>query len=202
MRGNTILQYDRLCPPAFFPAAVPLVLLLLLASCSVLPDRRDTNTIVKDENIESKATNILYGDTSINKKIHVNVTSFNGIVLLSGEALSEELRQKVIDIVRNIPDVRRVHSELVVADLTSFEARSGDSWITSKVKSQLMKNKQLEANFIKVVTENDIVYLMGLVTEKEAAVAAEVARNVTGVQSVVTMFEYIPEPAPPVPATK
>ncbi|WP_455365102.1 BON domain-containing protein [Kaarinaea lacus] len=172
---------------------------LLLASCGALPDRRDTTVIVSDENIESKATNTLYGDTSINKKIHVNVTSYNGIVLVSGEVLSEDLRQKVIDIVRNIPGVRRVHNELVVADLTSFESRSGDTWITSKVKSQMMSDKQLESNFVKVVTENDTVYLMGMVTEKEAEIAVEIARNITGVKRVVTLFEYIPEP-PPQPA--
>ncbi|WP_455221711.1 BON domain-containing protein [Kaarinaea lacus] len=174
---------------------------VFLASCSVLPDRRDTKVIVNDENIESKATNILYGDTTINKKIHVNVTSYNGVVLVSGEVLSEDLQQKVIDVIRNIPDVRRVHNELVVADLASFESRSGDTWITSKVKSQMMSDKQLESNFVKVVTENDTVYLMGLVTEKEAEVAAQIASNVSGVKRVVTLFEYIPEP-PPQPAKK
>jgi osmotically-inducible protein OsmY len=174
---------------------------LLLASCSALPDRRDTKVIVNDENIESKATNMLYGDSSINKKIHVNITSYNGIVLVSGEVLSEDLRQKAIDVVRNVPDVRRVHNELIVADLTSFESRSGDTWITSKVKSQMMGNKTLESNFVKVVTENDTVYLMGVVTEKEAEIAAKIARNVAGVKRVVTLFEYIPEP-PPQPEKK
>ena len=183
------------------PVLIVILALLLLASCSALPDRRDTKVIVNDENIESKATNTLYGDNNINKKIHVNVTSYNGIVLVSGEVLSENLRQKVIDVVANIPDVRRVHNELVVADLTSFESRSGDTWTTSKVKSQMMGNKQLESNFVKVVTENDTVYLMGLITEKEAEIAAEVARNVAGVKRVVTLFEYIPEP-PPQPEKK
>ena len=190
--------HNRVSAP---PVLIVILALLLLASCSALPDRRDTKVIVNDENIESKATNTLYGDNNINKKIHVNVTSYNGIVLVSGEVLSENLRQKVIDVVANIPDVRRVHNELVVADLTSFESRSGDTWITSKVKSQMMGNKQLESNFVKVVTENDTVYLMGLITEKEAEIAAEVARNVAGVKRVVTLFEYIPEP-PPQPEKK
>ncbi|WP_455207544.1 BON domain-containing protein [Kaarinaea lacus] len=189
----TLQQYHHYLPQIFVTGV--LLALLFLVSCSALPDRRDTKVMMKDENIESKATNTLYGDNSINKKIHVNITSYNGIVLASGEVLSEELRQKVIDVVRNIPDVQRVHNELIVADLTSFESRSGDTWITSKVKSQLLSNKQLEANYIKVVTENDTVYLMGLVTEREAKIAAEVARNVDGVTRVVTLFEYIPEPA-------
>ena len=189
------------CRVSALPILIVILASLLLASCSALPDRRDTKIIVNDENIESKATNTLYGDNNINKKIHVNVTSYNGIVLVSGEVLSEDLRQKVINVVANIPDVRRVHNELVVADLTSFESRSVDTWITSKVKSQMMGNKQLESNFVKVVTENDTVYLMGLVTEKEAEIAAEIARNVTDVKRVVTLFEYIPEP-PPQPEKK
>ena len=180
---------------------VVIAILFFLAACSGTPDRRDTKTYLKDKNIESKATNDLYGDTHINKKIHVNVTSFNGVTLVSGEVLSEALRQQVIEIVRNIPDVRRVHNELVVADLTNFESRSRDSWLTSKVKSQLAKNKQLAAKHVKVVTENETVYLLGLVTENEGQIAADVARNVTGVKSVITLFEYIPEPpATPAPA--
>ncbi|MEJ2181577.1 MAG: BON domain-containing protein [Gammaproteobacteria bacterium] len=152
---------------------------------------------MKDENIESKATNTLYGDTKINKKIHVNVTSYNGIVLVTGEVLTEELGQQVIDVVRNLPDVKRVHNELTVGNLTSFESRSGDTWITSKVKSQMLSTRDLKSTLIKVVTENDTVYLMGIVTEKEANEAADVARNVEGVKRVVKIFEYIPEPVIP-----
>jgi len=184
-----------------FRVAATILFAAFLISCSVLPDRRDTKVIVNDENIESKATNMLYGDSAINKKIHVNVTSYNGVVLLSGEVLSEDLQEKVIEIVRNIPDVRVVHNELVVSNLTSFESRSGDTWITSKVKSQMISDKQLESNFVKVVTENDTVYLMGVVTEKEAKIASQIASNVSGVKRVVTLFEYIPEP-PPQPAKK
>ena len=174
-----------------------IITFLLLQGCSSVPDRRSTNIILKDENIESKATNILYGDTKINKKIHVNVTSYNGIVLVTGEVLTEELGQQVIDVVRNLPDVKRVHNELTVGNLTSFESRSGDTWITSKVKSQMLSTRDLKSTLIKVVTENDPVYLMGIVTEKEANEAAAVARNVEGVKRVVKIFEYIPEPVQP-----
>ena len=170
---------------------------VLLQSCSGIPDRRNADRILKDENIESKATNELYGNTKINKKIHVNVTSYNGIVLVTGEVLTEELRQQVIDVIRNLPDVTRVHNELVVGNLTSFESRSGDTWITSKVKSQMLSTKELKSTLIKVVTENDTVYLMGVVTEKEADMAIEVARNVQGVKRVVKIFEIIPEPVKP-----
>jgi len=179
-----------------------MVTLFLLQSCSAIPDRRNTDIILKDENIESKATNTLYGDTKINKKIHVNVTSYNGIVLVTGEALTEELRQQVIDVIRNLPDVKRVHNELAVGNLTSFESRSGDTWITSKVKSQMLSTKELKSTLVKVVTENDTVYLMGIVTENEAKMAVDVARNVEGVKRVVKIFEYIPEPVKPEPTKK
>lgn len=170
---------------------------LVLQACSAIPDRRSTDIIMKDENIESKATNTLYENTKINKKIHVNVTSYNGIVLVTGEVLTEELRQQVIDVIRNLPDVKRVHNELAVGNLTSFESRSGDTWITSKVKSQMLSTKELKSTLIKVVTENDTVFLMGIVTEKEANMAVDVARNVEGVKRVVKIFEYIPEPVKP-----
>ena len=116
--------------------------------------------------------------------------------------LTEELRQQVIDVVRNLPDVKRVHNELAVSQLTTFESRSGDTWITSKVKSQMLSTKELKSTLVKVVTENDTVFLMGIVTEKEADMAVEVARNVEGVKRVVKIFEYIPEPVKPEPAKK
>lgn len=164
-------------------------------------DRRDANTIMADEAIESKTTDRLYGDSKINKRIHVNITSYNRVVLVTGETLSHDLRDQVIKIVRNIPNVRRVHNELVVADLTSFRSRSHDTWITSKVKSQMVNAKGLDSTRVKVVTENGSVYLMGLVTNKEADIAVNATRNVDGVKRVVKMFEYIPEPEPAPPKT-
>ncbi|WP_455201900.1 BON domain-containing protein [Kaarinaea lacus] len=192
---SNLLQLKALYPGLFIASVI--IGLLLLQSCSSIPDRRSTQIILKDENIESKATNELYGNTKINKKIHVNVTSYNGIVLVTGETLTEELRQQVIDLIRNLPDVKRVHNELVVDNLTSFESRSSDTWITSKVKSQMLSTKELKSTLVKVVTENDTVYLMGIVTEKEANMAVEVARNVNGVKRVVKIFEIIPEPVKP-----
>jgi osmotically-inducible protein OsmY len=118
------------------------------------------------------------------------------VVLVTGETLSHDLRDQVVKIVRNIPNVRRVHNELVVADLTSFKSRSHDTWITSKVKSQMVNAKGLDSTRVKVVTENGSVYLMGLVTNKEADIAVDATRNVDGVKRVVKMFEYIPEPEP------
>jgi osmotically-inducible protein OsmY len=157
-------------------------------------DRRDTQTMIKDEKIESNAANSLYDDPKLKNKIHINITSYNQVVLVTGEVLSSGLRDYAIDIVRNIKHVKRVHNELAVADLTSFSSRTGDSWITSKVKSKMLGTKGMDATRVKVVTENGKVYLMGLVTDKEAELAVEVTRHVKNVKQVIKIFEIIPEP--------
>ncbi|MGD8560230.1 MAG: BON domain-containing protein [Gammaproteobacteria bacterium] len=168
--------------------------MLVGGAALVAHDRRDSQTIVADQGIESSATDKLYSE--LGKKIHINVTSYNRVVLLTGEVLSHDTREQAVNIVRNIPNVRRVHNELVVDDLTSFKSRSHDTWITSKVKSSLVGAKGLDSTYVKVITENDAVYLMGLVTENEADLAVDVARNVEDVDRVVKLFEYVPEPVP------
>jgi osmotically-inducible protein OsmY len=99
-----------------------------------------------------------------------------------------------VAIAQTIPGVRRIHNELLIADLTSFSSRSNDSWITSKVKAELLNSKDVDATRVKVVTEKGNVFLMGLVTEKEAGIAVDIARNVKEVSKVTRIFETIPEP--------
>ena len=160
-------------------------------------DRRDSDTILADQKIESVATNKIYQDEKLEKKIHANVTSYNRTVLLTGEVLAKDLREHTANLVRNIPGVKRVYNELVVADLTSFNSRSNDSWITSKIKTKMLNAKDLDSTRVKVVTENSVAFLMGMVTDKESAVAVDIARNVKGVSRVVKIFEIIPEPVEP-----
>lgn len=179
------------CPAVIFGAAGGTAL--------AVHDRRDSQTILQDEKFESVATDKIYEDPKLKKKIHANVTSYNKIVLVTGEVLSSDLREYAISIVQGIPGIKRIHNELKVADLTPFSSRSKDSWITSKVKAQMVSAKGLDATRVKVVTEKQTVYLMGLVTEKEADIAANVARNVKDVIQVVKIFEIIPEPAEPTP---
>lgn len=154
-------------------------------------DRRTTGTFVDDGLIELKAVGALQKDEELWNYSHLNVTSFNNLVLLTGEAPSEALRQRAAAAVANLPKVRRVHNEVVVAAPSSVLSRSGDTVITGKVKTALLNNKNVQATRIKVVTENGVVYLMGLVTQTEADAATEVARRVGGVQRVVRIFEYI-----------
>lgn len=156
-------------------------------------DRRSAETMLKDQQIESTAADKIYSDEKLKKKIHANITSYNQVVLVTGEVLSSDLRDHAISLVQQVADIKRIHNELVVADLTSFTSRSGDSLITSKIKTRMIGAKGLDATRVKVVTENKRVFLMGLVTEKESAIAVDVARNIKDVKQVVKIFEIIPE---------
>lgn len=158
---------------------------------SVAHDKRDNQTMIDDEVIETKAKDAIYKDPAMAKRIHINVTSFNRVVLMSGEALSRATRDKAINMVRNLDKVRRVHNEVRIADLTGFSSRTGDSWITSKVKTQMLATKDFDSSRIKVVTEDSTVFLMGLVTKEVGNKAAAITREISGVKRVVKVFEYL-----------
>lgn len=160
------------------------------AGTAAVYDRRTTGTLIDDEFIELKAIDAIGKDQELHEQAHLNVTSFNNIVLLTGETPNETLRQRTTELVRNLPKVRKVHNEIVVAAPSSLLTRTGDTWITGKVKTALLNAQQLDAARVKVVTENGVVYLMGLVTRQEADAATEMARQVDGVQRVVKVFEY------------
>ena len=160
------------------------------AGAAVATDRRSAGTMVDDEAIELKVNNAIFSDDELNKKTHINATSYNAVVLLTGEAPSAALRERVVDLARRVDKVRRVHNEIAVAEPSPMKVRSQDTWITAQVKTKLLSNKQVSANNVKVVTENGSVYLMGIVTRAEAQAAAEAARHVSGVSRVVTVFEY------------
>ena len=153
-------------------------------------ERRTLGSFVDDESIEIKARKAIT-DSDLGDDVHVNTTSMNGIVLLSGEATTAEQRDRVVELVRPIPGIRRIVNEIRVAEPTSFASRTNDSWITSKVKAKMLGIHDLESRQVKVITENSVVYLMGLVTKKEGDLATEAARSVGGVQRVVKLFEYI-----------
>jgi osmotically-inducible protein OsmY len=161
------------------------------AGAAAIYDRRTTGTFIDDEFIELKAIDAIGNDQELHEQAHLNVTSFNNIVLLTGETPNEALRERTAELVRNLPKVRKVHNEIVVAAPSSMLSRTGDTWITGKVKTGLLNAHQLDAARVKVVTENGVVYLMGLVTRQEADAATDVTRQVDGVQRVVKVFEYI-----------
>ncbi|MCG6970745.1 MAG: BON domain-containing protein [Gammaproteobacteria bacterium] len=154
-------------------------------------DPRSSKVMMDDKVIEMKATDKIYSDRELQTRVHVNVYSYNYVVLLTGEALSQNLKDKAVDIVRNINNVSRVHNEIRIADLTSFESRAKDSWISSKIKTNMLGTKNFQATKVEVITENRTVFMMGFVTEEQGAQAAEIARQVEGVEKVVKLFEYI-----------
>ena len=152
-------------------------------------DRRTSGTFIEDQGIELKASNRL--SDRFKESAHINVTSFNRVVLLTGEAPTEAVKQEAEKIVRGVPNVSNIINELAVAGNSSYTSRSNDSYLTSKVKMRFVDLGKFQANHVKVVTENNVVYLLGLVTRKEADNAAEIARTTSGVQKVVKIFEYL-----------
>jgi osmotically-inducible protein OsmY len=124
---------------------------------------------------------------------HVNISSFNRKVLLTGEVPDEATKAEVERQITDIEGVQSIVNELVISGASSFASRSSDTLITGKVKASLIDARDISANSFKVVTENGVVYLMGRVTQREGNRAAEVARGVSGVQKVVKVFEYISE---------
>jgi osmotically-inducible protein OsmY len=158
------------------------------AGAMVATDRRSSGAYTDDETIEWKVSLAIrekFGD-----KVHVNVTSFNRIVLLTGEAPTEEVRQEIQKIAQGTKSVRDVRNEIAVGQPTSLQSWTDDSYITSKVMTNMIGNKDVNQYYIKVVTENGVVYLMGLVTRQEGDAAAAVAANTSGVKRVVKVFEY------------
>jgi osmotically-inducible protein OsmY len=157
-------------------------------------DRRTVGSFVDDEGVELKTRMAIFNDKDLNSQIHINITSFNGIVLLSGEAPTAELRARAENITRGVEKVRLVHNEMSIAAPSSIMTRSSDTLITGKVKTSMFGIKGLEGfspTRVKVVTENGTVYLMGMVYRTEAAAVTEKARQVSGVQRVVKLFEYL-----------
>ena len=152
-------------------------------------DRRTIGTLTEDEGIEIKSANRI--GERFRDGVHVNVTSYNRMVLLTGEVPDAATRTEVERIAWSVQNVRGVHNELAVAGVSSLTVRSNDTLLTSSVKGRLLDSHKLNPIHVKVVTENSIVYLLGLVTKEEAEVATEIARTTSGVQKVVRVFEFL-----------
>ena len=172
-------------------ACAPLVVGGAVVGTMMAVDRRTTGTQVEDEGIELRSANRL--SELLGDRGHVNVTSFNRQVLLTGEVPSAQDRQRVEQVVLGVENVRSVVNDLAVMPPTSLGQRSNDTFITGKVRASLVDAKDLSASAFKVVTERNVVYLMGRVTPREAQRATEIARGVSGVSKVVRVFEMLTE---------
>lgn len=149
---------------------------------------------VADTIEDTSTTNTIYrkivANSHLRQECHIDVVVYNKVVLLAGQAPKAEWRDEAERIASSTPNVTRVCNQITIQGPTSSLTRTSDSWITTKIKSQMLANEDLKSKNIKVETENGVVYLMGIVTREQGALAADVAREVTGVQRVVKMFQY------------
>ncbi|MBD8705172.1 MULTISPECIES: BON domain-containing protein [Pseudomonas] len=160
-----------------------------------IDDDRGTRTFgskIDDSLIETKvAVNIAKASPDLDNASHIVVTSFNGIVLLAGQTPRADLKQLAEQTASQVQKVKKVNNELQVTGPSSMLARSNDAWLTSKIKTEMLTDSAIPGSRIKVVTENGIVYLLGLLTQAEATRATNLVQGVGGVQKIVKLFEYI-----------
>jgi osmotically-inducible protein OsmY len=159
-------------------------------SVMVAQDRRTAGTILEDKTIQLKALNVIKDTVDADPRVHVTPVSFNNRVLLVGQAPSRRIRAEIEQGVRSIHKIKHLHNEITVADVTPLKVRSVDSWITTKIKSEMALTKEIQTGRIKVTTEDGVVYLMGIVKANEDEIAVDIARHTKGVHKVVKIFEY------------
>ncbi len=164
-----------------------LILITTLGGCTTT----SVDGAINDAQNEALAKKRIHNADARFKDANINVTSFNGVVLLTGQVATAEMIPIATTAVQPLRAVSRVHNELEVAAKTTLIARTNDSWITTKVKSALLADETAQASSIKVVTENDVVYMMGLVSRAEADAAVAVIKDIQGVQKIVKLFDYI-----------
>jgi osmotically-inducible protein OsmY len=162
-------------------------------TASLAHDRRTTGSVVEDKAVKARVIRAIDEDTELDNNSHINVAVFNGWVLLSGETPTDALKTRAGALARKQEKVRRVYNELAIAAPSSMMTRSSDSWITTKVKSSLigLDIDGFDPSRVKVVTENGTVFILGLVYHKEADAVVAAAQQVSGVQRVVKLFEYL-----------
>ena len=169
---------------------IPLVIGGVAATAAIATDRRSTGAQLDDELIEDKSVAQILERFKGND-VHVNVISYNGNVLLTGEVPSDSVKTEIGEIARRMPKARSVQNDLLIGAASNLGPRSNDTLITSKVKARFVEANKFQINHVKVVTERGTVYLLGIVRPEEGNAAAEIARTTSGVQRVVKVFEYI-----------
>jgi osmotically-inducible protein OsmY len=172
----------------------PVVVGAAVGGVAVAADRRPADTQLADERIEFNASKWI--GEKILEQGHVNIVSYNKLVLLTGETTTEVLKQEVGKLAAGATGVREVVNDITIGPLAPLSSRSNDAYLTSVVKTRFVGEQKFNPLHVKVVTENGTVYLLGLVTRKEAEDATNIARHVSGVKRVVRVFEYIPDPPP------
>ncbi len=170
-------------------AAVAVV--AITTGASMATDRRSIGNQIDDQGIELEAYNEIAKNKSLNDNTNLHISSVNGSVLIIGQAPSAYLRDQAIKIINEIKGVVRIHNQIRIGNVTSVTTQTNDVWLTSKVKTALFANDEVNAKDIKVITENGEVFLMGIVSKKEADIAINITRNISGVNRVFKAFEYL-----------
>jgi osmotically-inducible protein OsmY len=174
---------------AILPGCAPVIVAGATQATLMAVDRRPTGAQVDDGAIEFKVES--EAGTRWGNEVHLNVTSYNANVLLTGEAQNAEVKSEIVRITRESHDrVRNVYDEMVIGAVTDLGARSNDTYITSKVKARMIDSDTVKSIYVKVVTERRVVYVMGIVSRQEGDAAAQVAAATEGVARVVKLFEY------------
>ena len=188
------LNQTRLALFLFFPFLVGCVPMFAVGTAAgtgayISEDRRTSGMFIEDEGIELKGSRRIY--QQFGDKVHINITSYNRMVLLTGEAPTDTIKADIEKLIMGVDNVRKIFNEIAVAGNTSLASRSNDTLITSKVKTRFLTERKFQINHVKIVTENEVVYLLGVVTRQEADNAAQIASSTSGVKKVVKVFEYL-----------
>jgi osmotically-inducible protein OsmY len=189
-------------------ACFPLVMGGAVMGGMVATDRRTSGTVLEDEGIELRAKSRIR--ENLGDRVHINVVSYNRLLLLTGEVPTAQDKQLVEQVVSRVDNVSRIENDLAVLGNSTLGQRSSDALVTGRVKAALVDSKDLFANAFKIITERGTTYMMGRVTQREAKRATEVVSAVPGVQKVVRLLEIISEdelarlvpPAPKEPVDK
>ena len=157
----------------------------------VATDPRSMGTQLDDETLESRVNSAIKKDQQIKSEARISVTSYSGRILLTGQVPNENLREVASSLAKGVQNVNDVYNEVRVGPKVDFAQISKDSWITSQIKSKMLLDSKVKTSDVKVVTENNEVFLMGNVTQDQGNAAAEIARNVAGVTKVIKVFNYL-----------
>jgi osmotically-inducible protein OsmY len=176
---------------ALLQGCIAVAVVGVVGGASVATDNRSLGNQIDDQKIELDAHKKLAASDALNENTNLQVISVNGSVLVVGQAPNSYLRDQAIKLINEINGVHQLHNQIRISNTTAFTTKTNDIWLTSKVKTALFSDEKLDANNIKVVTENGEVFLMGLVTKAQADIAVDIARNVGGVNRVLKIFEYI-----------
>jgi osmotically-inducible protein OsmY len=157
---------------------------------AIIYDKRSFKTITKDNQAAIKATKRIRNQNNLRGKAQVKVSVFNGIGLVVGSATSKQEREEIGELVATTPNIRRVYNEVVISDTINSAANLSDAWLASRVRTCLLLKPGLQSSNIKIITEGGVVYLMGMLSQKQARLAANATSQISGVKKVVKVFEY------------